>query len=594
MELLKLFFSPFGQTRRSDFCCAALTLLSLLVIIDVGLQRTFAIEIPLPVVACIVWSAFAIAVKRARDIGYSFVWLGWTAVPILGPAWILFSLVFRKQQIGKQQNNPSESCQSSYMVVDHNRDDSQHVVNDVTGMNPILVAEVVKPSSTAEIQSALQNSTGEISIGGGRFSMGAQCASPRSTHFDMRGFNSILDFSAEDKWVRVQSGVRWCDLQSFLDPHDLSVQIMQSYANFTIGGSLSVNGHGRYVGAGPLILSVLLIEVVLENGKTIEASPTQNSDIFYGSIGGYGALGIITEVTLRVTDNCRVSADVCTMPVEDYPEYFQSTVRSEHALNDLAPTDQATNNNEAIFHNADIYPPHYARIRSTTWRRTERPVTQPARLMPQSSASPLAKHIEKQAEKYVYWAITESPAGKWRREHLLDPLLFLRPKVHWRNYEAGYDTASLEPTSRKHKTYILQEYFVPVREFKPFVTRLKDVLQRHNVNVINVSIRHANADPGSMLAWAREEVFAFVIYYKQGVTQPECGQVAVWTRELIDAAIQCDGTYYLPYQPHASETQFHQAYPRAQELFALKQKLDPNFRFRNSLWNKYYSPKKGQ
>ena len=31
------------------------------------------------------------------------------------------------------------------------------------------------------------------------------------------------------------------------------------------------------------------------------------------------------------------------------------------------------------------------------------------------------------------------------------------------------------------------------------------------VNVLNVSIRHARADPGSLLAWAREECFAFVV-----------------------------------------------------------------------------------
>ena len=53
--------------------------------------------------------------------------------------------------------------------------------------------------------------------------------------------------------------MRWCDIQRFVDPHDLSVAIMQTYANFTVGGSLSVNVHGRYVGQGPLILSVRAI-----------------------------------------------------------------------------------------------------------------------------------------------------------------------------------------------------------------------------------------------------------------------------------------------------------------------------------------------
>ena len=63
--------------------------------------------------------------------------------------------------------------------------------------------------------------------------------------------------------------------------------------------------------------------------------------------------------------------------------------------------------------------------------------------------------------------------------------------------------------------------------------------------------------------------------------------VAVWTRELIEAAIAQEGTYYLPYQAHATPEQFHRAYPRARELLALKRRLDPENRFRHVLWNTY-------
>src|SRR5262249_26133266 len=38
------------------------------------------------------------------------------------------------------------------------------------------------------------------------------------------------------------------------------------------------------------------------------------------------------------------------------------------------------------------------------------------------------------------------------------------------------------------------------------------------------------------------------------------------------------------------EDQFHRAYPRATELFELKRRIDPGFRFRNVLWDKYYAP----
>ena len=38
------------------------------------------------------------------------------------------------------------------------------------------------------------------------------------------------------------------------------------------------------------------------------------------------------------------------------------------------------------------------------------------------------------------------------------------------------------------------------------------------------------------------------------------------TRELIDAALRCGGRYYLPYRLHATDEQFHAAYPQAEIL----------------------------
>src|SRR6202040_1992136 len=106
------------------------------------------------------------------------------------------------------------------------------------------------------------------------------------------------DFSPQQKTITVQAGTRWRQIQERIDSADLSVKIMQTYANFTVGGSLSVNAHGRYVGLGPLIRSVKSLQVVLADGSVWEASPMHNTDLFYGVIGGYGGLGVITEVTL--------------------------------------------------------------------------------------------------------------------------------------------------------------------------------------------------------------------------------------------------------------------------------------------------------
>ena len=82
-------------------------------------------------------------------------------------------------------------------------------------------------------------------------------------------------------------------------------------------------------------------------------------------------------------------------------------------------------------------------------------------------------------------------------------------------------------------------------------------------------------------------MFAFVVYYKQGTDTASQREVGVWTRELIDAALDLGGSYYLPYQLHATEAQFLRAYPRAPEFFALKARVDPTNKFRNLLWDKY-------
>ena len=440
-------------------------------------------------------------------------------------------------------------------------------VNDVTGLNPVTVWAVTRPQTIAEVQDALRRSDGPVSVGGGHFSMGGQTASDGSLHIDMRGLAGVTRLDPVARAVRVLAGTRWCDLQRFLDPHDLSVKIMQTYANFTVGGSLGVNCHGRYVGLGPLIMSVRAIWLVTADGALHHATPTQNSEIFYGAIGGYGALGIVVEAELEVADNERLERISAKFPAAAYLTFFKETVRNSSA---------------ALFHNADLYPPHYRSLRATTWQRTERPATHTERLQ--------TPRRQWAIEKYMMWTVTEWPFGKQRREHLLDPLLFLSRKVHWRNFEAGYDVAELEPISRTARTYVLQEYFVPIDRFDDFTAKMEDILQRHRVNAVNVSVRHALADPGSLLAWAREECFAFVLYHKQRTRESARARVGVWTRELIEAAISCGGAYYLPYQIHATPEQFHRAYPRARELFALKARLDPGNRLRNRLLNAYYQP----
>ena len=98
---------------------------------------------------------------------------------------------------------------------------------------------------------------------------------------------------------------------------------------------------------------------------------------------------------------------------------------------------------------------------------------------------------------------------------------------------------------------------------------------------------HSPVDTLALLPWAREEVFSFVLFYRQGLDQQAQRVVGEWTRELVEATLKHEGRYYLPYQLHATKEQFERAYPEVAQLRQLKSRVDPQGRFSNSLWQKY-------
>lgn len=439
-------------------------------------------------------------------------------------------------------------------------------VDNVTRLYPVEVSRIAVPKSTADVAATVISWPGKIAVGGGRYSMGGQVAVRGGLHLDMRQMNGLVWLRPALRAVRVQAGMRWRDLQDFLDPLGLAVKIMQSYSNFSIGGSVSVNCHGRYVGLGPVGHSVRALQLVAADGSILELGPQASPELFAAAIGGYGAVGVITEVELDVVPNVRIQRRVKPVALEDYVGHFRRSVLSD-------PT--------AVLHNADLLPPDFNAPVCVTWHRVgeDMPMTETARLVARGQSYSLAQN--------AIFAMTELPGGDRLREKVVHPLLMRPAAVKWLNHEASLDAAELEPRTRAVSTYVLQEYFIPEHSFLGFAEGMAALLQRHGVEALNVSIRHSPPDRVSMLPWAREEVFSFVLYYKQRTWPRARERVAVWTRELIELALRQGGRYYLPYQLHASVGQFGRAYPEADQLRRVKGTVDPSGKFSNELWRKY-------
>lgn len=444
--------------------------------------------------------------------------------------------------------------------------DPPNTVNDVTQLNPIAVERIATPGTVEELAALVADHAGPVSIGGGRFSQGGQTACAGCLFIDMRGLNHAVSLDEKAHLITVEAGITWRQIQEAIDPKNLSPKIMQSFSNFTVGGSLSVNCHGDYVGLGPIVESVRSIRLVLADGSIVTASRTENRDLFDAAIGGYGGIGVIVEATLELADNVRMERKTYDMDIKDYAAWHEKNI---------------VNGKDVILHHAVIYPDAYTHVAAEVSTLTDKPVTVTDRLAPQDRPGAM--------ERALLRFVTSNPLGRFFHERVYDPMTSAQPAVVWRNYEAAQDVYSLEPASRASTTYVLQEYFVPVDSFEHFARVMGETLNAHHANVLNVAIRHTRADDETLLAWAKTDVYSFVLYYAQGTDEKSKAAVGAWTRALVQAAIDDGGSFYMPYQIHATRDQFLAAYPRAEEYFAVKRRVDPTYKFHNKLWDAYYN-----
>ena len=63
--------------------------------------------------------------------------------------------------------------------------------------------------------------------------------------------------------------------------------------------------------------------------------------------------------------------------------------------------------------------------------------------------------------RFAFWVVSECPFENMIRQRNVHPIRLCGEPVTWSNFEASYDVAEREPSSRVDSTYVLEEYIVP-------------------------------------------------------------------------------------------------------------------------------------
>jgi len=440
-------------------------------------------------------------------------------------------------------------------------------LNDASHLNSSTVAEIRSPKTVAEVIKAVrdaQSTNKKISLSGIRHSMGGQALGLNTLHLDMTQMDSVR-YNDSDQTVTVGPGATWRQIQTSLSQHDRAVRVMQDSNIFSVGGSLSVNAHGKDPRYGSLIESVNSLKMVTADGKEILCDKTQNKDLFSAVIGGYGLLGIITEVNLLTTQNSIYAFSLIPTQTHSLIDTLESL--SKNPENRLLEAHLSVDG-ERFLTESLIY--KYAEANSSAKPKDD-----------------LSGENSTWLRKVVFQASRMSNFGKflrWEIEKQLSPLI--EPKTVSRNTAMAVPVRFLQNPD-PHSTDILQEYFVPPEQANKFLESYKKLVKKYNVNVLNVTIRKVNKDINALVSYAQKDMYGFVVYYKVYQNSMDIQALNAFTRELIDYLISIKATYYLCYGSYYSQSQLTTMYPEIHKLFTLKTQQDPNRLFTNLWYEKY-------
>ncbi|MSY43320.1 MAG: FAD-binding protein, partial [Actinobacteria bacterium] len=117
--------------------------------------------------------------------------------------------------------------------------------------------------------------------------------------------------------VRVGAGTTLSDLNRLLAAEGLAMANLGDIAYQTVAGAISTSTHGTGVALPGLAAQVTAMRIVDGHGNLVECNSEKNSEILDVARVSVGALGAITECTIRVVDAFRLHAHEQPMRLDD-------------------------------------------------------------------------------------------------------------------------------------------------------------------------------------------------------------------------------------------------------------------------------------
>lgn len=207
--------------------------------------------------------------------------------------------------------------------------------------------------------------------------------------------------------------------------------------------------------------------MALADGSLVRASRTENTDLFSGAMGGYGLIGLITELEVEAVPNQRLEPRFQTMPAADFAAAFAAVADGSVPI----AYGRLNIDREGFFDDAMLmtYRPVAGEIPPRQWIRP------PAYRLTRDLSGAAGRPMGKTPPLRIETGIGAMLAGAASRSSLMnEPVITLDDR---------------DPT----RTDILHEYFVAPDLFADFTAAAKEIIPGSCQELLNIILRRVSS-----------------------------------------------------------------------------------------------------
>jgi hypothetical protein len=123
----------------------------------------------------------------------------------------------------------------------------------------------------------------------------------RSEAVDASQLDRVLKIDRESRTALVEPNVPMDKLVAITLKHGLLPPVVMEFPGITVGGGVQGGaGESSSFRYGCFNQTCLSYEMILADGQVVQASPKKNADLFYGTAGSFGSLGVMTAIKLKL------------------------------------------------------------------------------------------------------------------------------------------------------------------------------------------------------------------------------------------------------------------------------------------------------